>query len=93
VSTKNGAFNFTNQTDMIRASKLIRDTMTRFGLIMHIGLDGGKLKTKAIHPPLTLEEASKMKNETPGEEEVTFTVGQLLVLYFKLPYNPSQSSR
>jgi hypothetical protein len=49
--------------------------MTRFGLIMHIlGLDGGKLKTKAIHPPLTLEEASKMKNEAPGTEEATFAV-------------------
>ena len=46
-----GAFNFTNQNDMIKASKVIRDTMTRLGLIMHIGVNGGKLKTEAMYYP------------------------------------------
>jgi hypothetical protein len=62
---------------MIRASKLIQDTMTRFGLIMHVGvLDGGKLKTEAMHHPLTLEEVSTMKNETPGAEEAKVAVNE-----------------
>jgi exonuclease III len=71
-----GAFNFENKEDMIKASKLIRDTMKRFGLIMHIGENGGKSKTEAMYYPPTLEEASKMKNETPGEDEATFTVDE-----------------
>ena len=68
--------NFTNQNDMIKESKIIRDTMTRFGLIMHIGVDGGKSKTEAMYYPPTLEEASKMKNEAPGAEEATFAVNE-----------------
>ena len=71
-----GAFNFTDQNDMIKASKIIRDTMKRFGLIMHIGVDGGKSKTEAMYYPPTLEEASKIKNEAPGAEEATFDVDE-----------------
>jgi hypothetical protein len=50
--------------------------MTRFGWIMHVGVDGGKLKTEAMCYPPTLEEASKMKNEAPGVEGATFAVNE-----------------
>jgi hypothetical protein len=71
-----GAFSFTNLNDMIKASKIIRDTMSRLGLIMHIGKDGGKSKTEAMYYPPTLEEASKMADEAPGPEEAKFAVDE-----------------
>jgi hypothetical protein len=56
----------------LKASKTIRDRMTRFGLITRIGVNEGKLKTKAMCCPPTLEEALKLKDEAPGREEATF---------------------
>jgi hypothetical protein len=47
-----GAFIFTNRRDMIKASRIIHQTMARFGLIMHVGRDGKPSKTEAMcHPP------------------------------------------
>jgi hypothetical protein len=46
----NGAFHFQNKNaGMIKGSKIIRDTRRRrFGLIMHIGVNGGKSKMEAM---------------------------------------------
>jgi hypothetical protein len=38
---------------------------------MNVGLNGGRLKTKAMCCLPTLEAVSKMKNEAPGVEEAT----------------------
>eukprot|EP00978_Attheya_sp_CCMP212_P012127 scaffold30130_cov58-Attheya_sp.AAC.9 len=57
-----GAFIFTNKSDMIKAAKIIFDHFACFGLIMHIGKNGKKSKTEAMYfpPPKLLT-----KNETP----------------------------
>jgi hypothetical protein len=66
-----GAFIFTNKTDMIKAAEIIFDHFARFGLIMHIGKNGKKSKTEAMYfPPKLLT-----KNDTPEvTPEDTFPV-------------------
>ena len=56
-----GAFIFTNKTDMIKAAEIIYKHFARFGLIMHIGRDGKKSKTEAMYFPPKLLTAK----ETP----------------------------
>jgi hypothetical protein len=77
LHVKDGAFNFTSQNDMKKASKMIGDMMTRFRLIKHIGgNNGGMSKTKAMCCPPMPEEASNVKDEAPGREEATFAVDE-----------------
>jgi hypothetical protein len=56
-----GSFMFESRTDMKKGTgAILYHHMRRFGLLMHIGRDGGKLKTEALYIPLHLERSSPM---------------------------------
>ena len=70
-----GAFIFTNRRDMIKATRIIHETMARFGLIMHIGRDGKPSKTEAVYHPPSLQECQGQPDETPEEAQYTVADG------------------
>ena len=45
------AFIFTSRLDLIRGSDIIYRLLVRFGLMMHVGKNGGKSKTEAMLVP------------------------------------------
>jgi exonuclease III len=67
-----GAFIFTSRRDMIKASRIIHQTMARFGLIMHIGRDGKPSKTEAMYHPPSYQECKERPENEP--EEATYSV-------------------
>jgi hypothetical protein len=74
-----GAFIFTNRRDMIKASRIIHQTMARFGLTMHVGRDGKPSKTEAMCHPPSLKECQDRPNDTT--EEATCTVADGCVTF------------
>jgi exonuclease III len=72
-----GSFMFESREDMKKGTAILYHHMRRFGLLMHIGRDGGKSKTEALYipaPGTIISDADRLKVVVDGTDQgyVTF---------------------